>query len=219
MDINMKEELYYYAYNENYTENIKDLKIKKKQSVFVCIILLFLSIIFSLPILFENIMLWFFITIICVCVLLFNGREKNAYIKLLLTFAVVLFYFGFIVACDIDISSQIKFQISRQEELIITPIVGFLIYDIGVIISIILKKYSTKKTKEIKVKISRNSWDYIGPLLGASIGRSLSHKFGNVPVLDWILILICSIAFTLVLIFLQKYLICKFLYSKRIKNH
>ena len=51
MDINMKEELYYYAYNENYTENIKDLKIKKK-TICIC---LYYSFVFVNYIFFANI--------------------------------------------------------------------------------------------------------------------------------------------------------------------
>ena len=216
MNTNIKEEIYCYAYKEDYVENTKDIELGKKESTIVYTILFVFAILFSLPILVENIILWSLISGFCIVTFLFNRREKNAYLKSLINIVIGLFYAGFIVACDLDIVSHIKFQISRKSELIITPILGFLIYDIGVIINIVRKKYSTKKQDGIKTKTTRNTRDYMGALLGTLIARLLSRNFGDTPALDWILILTSSILFVLSLVFLQKYLICKIFYNRRI---
>lgn len=214
--MNIREEIYQYAYKEDYIENTKDLKLGKKQSIITYTIMLAFALIFSLPMLVTYTIPWFSVTIIALLVILLNAKEKNPYLRSTMNFAMVLLYFGIVIACAIIVNSINRFQIDRTSEMIITSVVGFVLYDIGVAINILRKKYSQKKETDVKTKSTRNNWYFFGPLSGCILGQLISRVFRNVPALDWLLILLCSIVLVLSLVFFQKYLICKLFCKNRI---
>ncbi len=214
--MNIREEIYQYAYKEDYIDNTKDLKLGKKQSIITYIIMFTLTFFFSLPMLVTYTITWFSVTIIALLVILLNAKEKNPYLRSTMNFATVLLYFGIVIACAIIANSINRFQIDRTSEIIITSVVGLALYDIGVTIKIVRKKYSQKRETHVKTKNTQNSWNVFGPLSGCILGRLISRVFGNVPALDWLPILLCSIVLVLSLVFLQKYLICKLFCNKRI---
>lgn len=215
--MSIKENLYQYAYKEDYIENTKNLKLGKKESLIGCFGMLFFATLFSIPMIVEYTVVWIFITIINLLILFLNTIEKNVYLKSILNFGIIFLYFGIVIAGAIVISSEMDLRINRQNELIITMLIGFLMYDIGVAVKIILKKYSNNNQKMINTIPARSIWDFWGPLAGAGIGRSISICFGDSAWLDWVSIFFSSILVILSLMFIQKYLICKLFYNKRIR--
>ena len=87
--MNIREEIYQYAYNKDYIKNTNHVKLGKKEALIVYIIIFIFACIFSIPILVENTILWFLVSIVSLLVLLLNAKEKNSYLKSVMNFAII----------------------------------------------------------------------------------------------------------------------------------
>ena len=175
--------------------------------------LLFILLVFSLPMAISKTLSWCIVFIVYVVLVVLNKiKDKDPYSSFLLFLGATLAYLGIVVSDLIVTGAYERFQYSCLGLLIISSVAFVICYECSVLVNMLFKKY-TKRLQSNKSHPAINT--AIGTFIGGCLGSLLAKRFSPLIATSlwsvWIVVVGCALLFATAFALLQKYILFKLL--------
>lgn len=186
----------------------------KKEDLMGYIATFFILLVFSLPMAISQVWLWSMVIVGYIILLLICKLDKDPYSKTILFFGSTTLYLCVVLSYLIITESYKKFQISSFFTLFILTIFCVAFYEILILANILLKRYTARMTnKKSYPTIYTSIGTFCGGIIGYLIARRISPYLEKSLWSIWLILIACSLLFTISLSFFQKYILYKILYK------
>lgn len=219
----MKNEFYEYIFPSNRVkkegnETTKDKTTKKDDLIGYCATF-FVLLVFSLPMAISQTFIWSLTLLGYIVLLIMSKFDRDPYSKTLVFFGGTALYLCVVLSYLIITESFKRFQTSFIPSLLILAIICTITYEIILFINILLKRYSAKlKHKNKHPAIYTAVGTFCGGIIGSVIARKISPHLANSHLSVWLVLIACSLLFSISISFLQKYVLYKVLYKDMCKS-
>ena len=213
----MKNEFYEYVcpskrITKNQVESSKGTS--KKEDLIGYIATAFVLLVFSLPMAISRVWLWSIVLVLYIVFLLVCKMDKDPYSKTMLFFGSTTLYLYVVISYLIITESYKRFQISSIILLLILMIFCVIFYEILVFVNICLKRYTARmRNKKNHPMIYTTIGTFCGSIIGSLIARRISPHLEHSRWSVWLVLIACSLLFTISLSLFQKYILYKILYK------
>lgn len=174
----------------------------------------FILLIFSLPLAISRVCLWSMILVVYIASLLICKADKDPYSKTILFFGSTMLYLYVVLSYLIITEAYKRFQISSLPYLFILTVFCVVFYEILVLANILLKRYTARIIKGKNYpSIYTTIGTFCGSVIGSLVARRISPHLANSLWSVWLVLMACSLLFTISLSFFQKYILYKVLHK------
>lgn len=174
----------------------------------------FILLVFSLPMAISKIGLWSIVLISYFILLVVCKVDKDPYSKAMLFFGSTTLYLGIVLSYLIITESYKRFHSSPFLTLLVLTIFAVIFYEIFVCINVVLKRYTARLVKKSHPTIYTTISTFCGTIIGSLIARHLSPYLKESLWSVWLVLIACSLLFTLSLSFFQRCILYKVFYKK-----
>ncbi len=186
----------------------------KKDDIIGYFATFFILFVFSLPMAISKIGLWSIVLILYFILLVVCKVDKDPYSKTMLFFGSTTLYLGIVLSYLIITESYKRFHVSSLLTLLVLTIFTVIFYEILVCVNVILKRYTARLTQKSHPTIYTTIGTLGGTIIGSLIARYVSPYLKESIWSVWLVLIACSLLFTVSLSFLQKCILYKVLYKK-----
>lgn len=176
----------------------------------------FVLLVFSLPMAISQVWLWSVVLVAHIILLLICKVDKDPYSKTMLFFGSITLYLCVVLSHLIVVESNKRFQISSLPLLFILIVFCVVFYEILVLFNILLKRYTGRiKSKKSHPTVYTTIGTFCGSAIGFMAARKLSPNLEKSLWSVWLVLIACSLLFTIAFSFFQKYILYKTLSRNR----
>ena len=217
MVVNMKNEFFEYVCPaKRITKNqIDSNKSKtKKDDIIGFFATFFILFVFSLPMAISKIGLFSIVLISYFILLVACKIDKDPYSKTMLFFGSTTLYLGIVLSYLIITESYKRFHVSSLLTLLVLTIFAVIFYEILVCVNIVFKRYTPRLTKKSYPMIYTTIGTFCGAIIGSLIARCVSPYLEESLWSVWLVLIACSLLFTVSFSLFQKCILYKIFYKK-----
>lgn len=191
-----------------------DRKVSKKDAIIGYVSIFFILFVFSLPMAITKTFIWSIVLILFFSLLFLCKVDKDPYSNTMLFFGSTLLYLGIVSSYLIITESYKRFNISYKHALFLLTIVAVIFYEILVCLNIFLKRYTARYNKKSYPMIYTTIGTFCGTVIGCIIAHYATPYLEKTTWSVWLVLIACSLLFTISISFLQKYILYKILHKK-----
>lgn len=187
----------------------------KKEDLIGYSAIFFVLFVFSLPMALSRIWLWGMVLVAYIVLLVICKVDKDPYSKTLFFFGSTILYLCIVLSYLIVTEAYKKFQISFLFSYFVLTIFCVVFYEILVFVNILFKRYTARiNNKKTFPAIYTTIGTFCGGTLGSLVAYKISPHLENSFWSVWLVLISCSLLFTISLSLFQKYILYKALYKK-----
>ena len=186
----------------------------KKDDIIGYFATFFILFVFSLPMAISQTSLWSIVLISYLILLFVCKVDKDPYSKTMLFFGSTTLYLGVVLSYLIITESYKRFHVSSLLTLLVLTIFAVIFYEILVCVNVILKRYTARLTKKSHTMIYTTVGTFCGAMIGSLIARYVSPHLKESLWSVWLVLIACSLLFTVSLSFFQRCILYKVFYKK-----
>ncbi len=211
----MKNDFFEYVCpSKRITKNPDDSSKMRRDDVIGYFSILFILLVFSLPMAISQTGLWSVVLISYLVLLAVCKVDKDPYSKTMLFFGSTTLYLGIVLSYLIITESYKRFHVSSLPTLLVLTIFSVIFYEILVFINIILKRYTSRLTKKSHPTIYTTVGTFCGAVIGSLISRHVSPHLKESRWSVWLVLIACSLLFAVSLSLFQRCILYKVFYKK-----
>lgn len=211
----MKNEIFEYVCpSKRITKNQVSSNKLKKDDIIGYLSTFFILLVFSLPMAISKISLWSIVFISYLILLVICKVDKDPYSKTMLFFGSTTVYLGIVLSYLIITESYKRFQISSLPTLLILTMFSTIFYEILVCVNVALKRYTARIIKKSHPTIYTTIGTFCGAMIGSLIARRVSPYLKDSLWSVWLVLIACSLLFSVSLSFFQRFILYKVFHEK-----